>query len=89
MCRQEEDAECVKACPAGALRVDKKRKMVRFDEKKCDGCKACVEACPYGAIFLHPEYEYIFKCDLCGGGKTQLCVKNCPRDALSVKEVES
>ena len=89
VCRQEEDAECVKACPAGALRVDKKRKMVRFDEKKCDGCKACVEACPYGAIFLHPEYEYIFKCDLCGGGKTQLCVKNCPRDALSVKEVES
>jgi carbon-monoxide dehydrogenase iron sulfur subunit len=89
ICRQKPDAECVEACPTGALYVDEKRGIVRFDTKKCDGCKLCVDACPYHAIFIHPDYEYIFKCDLCGGGSVQKCVVACPRDALRVEEAAS
>jgi Fe-S-cluster-containing dehydrogenase component len=89
ICRQKEDAECVKACPTGALYVDEHKGIVQFDRTKCDGCQLCVDACPYHAIFIHPDYDYIFKCDLCGGGKVQKCVEACPRDALSVEEVAS
>jgi anaerobic carbon-monoxide dehydrogenase iron sulfur subunit len=89
ICQQRADAECVKACPTGALYVDEKKGLVRLDLKKCDGCKLCVEACPYDAIFIHPDYDYIFKCDLCGGGKIQQCVDACPRDALRVEEVQA
>jgi len=89
ICRQKPDPECVKACPTGALYVDEKKGIVRFDRKKCNGCQLCVDACPYDAIFIHPDYEYIFKCDLCGGGKVQKCVEACPRDALRVEEVTS
>jgi len=87
ICRQKDDAECVKACPTGALYVDEKKGIVRFERKKCDGCQLCMDACPYEAIFVHPDYEYIFRCDLCGGGKIQKCVEACPRDALNIEEV--
>lgn len=89
VCRQDPDAPCVKACPTGALFVDEKRGMIGFDKKKCDGCRQCVEACPYGAIFTHPEYPYIYKCNLCGGGKGQRCVEACPRGALRLEEVRA
>jgi Fe-S-cluster-containing dehydrogenase component len=87
ICRQKDDAECVKACPTGALYVDNKKGIVRFDRKKCDGCQLCVDACPYEAIFIHPDYEYILRCDLCGVDKIQRCVEACLRDALNVEEV--
>jgi long-chain acyl-CoA synthetase len=88
VCRQIDDAECVDACPTGALYVDAKKGIVRFDRKKCDGCQICVSACPYGAIFVHPDDSIIYKCDLCGGGSVQQCVEACPRAALGVKEVQ-
>jgi Fe-S-cluster-containing dehydrogenase component len=87
ICRQEIDAECVKACPTSALSIEQEKGFVRFDEKKCDGCRLCVTACPYDAIFIHADYPYIFKCDLCNGGKFQQCVAACPRDALQIREV--
>ena len=89
ICRQKADAECVKACPTGALYVDENKGIIQFDRKKCDGCQLCVDACPYHAIFIHPDYEYIFKCDLCGSGSVQKCVEACPREALRVEEVAS
>ncbi len=89
VCIQKDNAECVEVCPTGALYVDEKKGIVRFDRKKCDGCQACVEACSYGAIFVHPDDPIIYKCDLCGGGGVQKCVEVCPREALCVKEVQS
>jgi Fe-S-cluster-containing dehydrogenase component len=89
VCRQKDDAECVDACPTGALYVNVKKGIVGFDRKKCDGCQICVSACPYDAIFVHPDDSIIYKCDLCGGGSVQQCVETCPRDALSIKEVDA
>ena len=74
------ESEFIPSCSKG---------IVQFDRKKCDGCQLCVDACPYHAIFIHPDYDYIFKCDLCGGGSVQKCVEACPRDALRVEEVAS
>jgi Fe-S-cluster-containing dehydrogenase component len=87
VCRQGPQAECVAACPTGALYRDERRGVVAFDPKKCDGCKQCLGVCPYQAIFDWPDHPFIFKCDLCGGGKIQQCVEACPREALSVLEV--
>ena len=87
VCRQEADADCVKVCPTGALSIERQKGVVRFDEGRCNGCRDCVTACPYDAIFIHFDYPYIFKCDLCKGANLQQCVAACPRDALTVKEV--
>ena len=89
ICRHEDDPECVKVCPTGALYLDEKVQIVRLDREKCDGCGECIEACPYDAIFVHPDSEHVYKCDLCGGGKIQQCVEACPKDALHVEEVAS
>jgi Fe-S-cluster-containing dehydrogenase component len=89
VCMQKPDAECVRACPTGALFVDRRKGLVRFDRKACDGCLLCVEACPHGAIFVNPDRREIFKCHLCGGGRIQQCVEACPTDALRVEEMPS
>ncbi|MCJ7832951.1 MAG: 4Fe-4S dicluster domain-containing protein, partial [Deltaproteobacteria bacterium] len=47
-CRQCVDPECVKACPADALKANPKYGNVRMvDRNKCIGCGACFEACPF------------------------------------------
>ena len=40
---------CKKACNAGALSIDKNKKVV-IDNEKCIQCGACVYQCPFGAI---------------------------------------
>ncbi|WP_425448206.1 4Fe-4S dicluster domain-containing protein [Dethiothermospora halolimnae] len=40
---------CKKACKAGALSIDKEKKVV-IDNEKCIQCGACVYQCPFGAI---------------------------------------
>ena len=38
--------DCVKACPFGALHIDKTTGIPVVDENKCTSCGACVRACP-------------------------------------------
>ncbi|MBP5274990.1 MAG: 4Fe-4S binding protein [Abditibacteriota bacterium] len=41
---------CAKACPEGAISVDRTEKMWSLDKEKCAGCMACAEKCPKKAI---------------------------------------
>ena len=40
---------CIKACPTGAIKVDRYKKAV-IDDALCVQCGACVYRCPFGAI---------------------------------------
>jgi carbon-monoxide dehydrogenase iron sulfur subunit len=74
-CVQCEDYPCVKACPQGALSVNKRTEAVQVDEDKCNACGVCIKACPGRVPHLHPAKKTILICDLCGG-KPQ-CAKVC------------
>ena len=74
-CVQCEDYPCVKACPQGALSVNKKTEAVQVDEDKCTACGVCIKACPGRVPHLHPAKKTILICDLCDG-KPQ-CAKVC------------
>jgi len=72
--------ECIAVCPTEAL-YEGKRGVVRLRKKLCVGCLSCVGFCPYGAMFYSPDQAEPFKCVACGN-----CAKECPADALAIKE---
>ncbi|MBE3574670.1 MAG: 4Fe-4S dicluster domain-containing protein [Firmicutes bacterium] len=87
-CRQCSEPLCVYACVSGATFLDD-HGQVAFDESRCIGCWTCVLACPYGAIARDDARERVARCDLCGdpqGDGLPACVRNCPNEALSVRE---
>jgi heterodisulfide reductase subunit A len=43
---------CAKACPYGAIIVDKKTKTSKVIEAACKGCGTCAAECPFGAISM-------------------------------------
>jgi len=44
---------CVAVCPSGALSVDRKTMMVKFDSSECTACELCVLACPPRAMGVY------------------------------------
>jgi hydrogenase-4 component A len=48
LCRNCEDAPCVKVCPVNA--ITQSGDAVVLNEVTCIGCKLCAIACPFGAI---------------------------------------
>lgn len=39
-----------RACPKGAMYVDRRTFRPTFDKDKCTGCAICVSSCPHGAM---------------------------------------
>lgn len=77
-CKQCDSANCLAACPTGALYVDEKTGARVINKDKCTGCQTCVKACPQypnAPIYYDTNTGTCFKCDLCGGDPQ--CVKNC------------
>jgi len=64
-----------------------KRKIIKIDETKCNGCGYCINACYKGALaiingkakLMHEDH-----CDGLGG-----CLPACPKGAISFTEKDS
>jgi len=89
-CRHCAKPSCANACMSGALAKDPDTGHVLYDPEKCAQCFMCVMNCPFGV--LKPDRAtntYVVKCDFCAADEGEPnCVKNCPRKAIHVKEVE-
>ena len=64
-----------------------KRKIIRIDEEKCNGCGACAAACHEGAIEMVNGKAKLTREDYCDGLGD--CLPACPTDAISFEEREA
>jgi Fe-S-cluster-containing hydrogenase component 2 len=64
-----------------------KRKIIRIDEEKCNGCGACAAACHEGAIDMVDGKAKLMREDYCDGLGD--CLPNCPTGAISFEEREA
>ena len=64
-----------------------KRKIIRIDEEKCNGCGACASACHEGAIEMVNGIVKLTREDYCDGLGD--CLPACPMDAISFEEREA
>ena len=64
-----------------------KRKIIKIDEEKCDGCGLCIPDCHEGALQIVNGKAKLVKESLCDG--LGACLGNCPQGALTIEERES
>lgn len=64
-----------------------KRKIVRIDESKCDGCGLCVPACEEGAIKIENGKAKLVDDRMCDGLGD--CLGECPQGAIEIIEREA
>ncbi|MBN2484035.1 MAG: 4Fe-4S binding protein [Candidatus Omnitrophica bacterium] len=64
-----------------------KRKIIRIDEEKCNGCGECVPNCAEGALqIIHGKAKLVGDA-LCDG--LGACLGECPMGALTIEEREA
>ncbi|MBU0996215.1 MAG: 4Fe-4S dicluster domain-containing protein [Proteobacteria bacterium] len=86
LCRHCEDAPCMHACIAGAIRRMEDHSLFT-DADKCIGCWTCVMVCPYGVIGRHLDAQKAYRCDRCPDLEEPACVSACPTKALVYQSV--
>ena len=88
VCKQCPGANCVAACPTGAMYIDEKTGARMVNAEKCVGRRTCEAACPSAPSKIHfnKAAQVVGKCDLCGGDP--VCVAHCPAGALSASWME-
>lgn len=64
-----------------------KRKIIKIDEEKCNGCGACAEACHEGAIGMIKGKAKLLRDDYCDGLGD--CLPACPTGAITFEEREA
>ena len=64
-----------------------KRKIVRIDEEKCNGCGLCIPNCPEGALQIIDGKARLVSEIFCDG--LGACIGTCPRGAITVEEIEA
>lgn len=98
-CRHCEPAECLNACPSGAITCDPETGAVLLNPALCKACAMCAMVCPFDAIsFKHThrapyDRDVAYKCDLCNDrikeGGTPACVEACHSGALIYAEYDA
>ncbi|MFH1359707.1 MAG: 4Fe-4S binding protein [Candidatus Omnitrophota bacterium] len=61
-----------------------KRKVIKIDEEKCNGCGECIPDCPEGALKIVDGKVKLMSESLCDG--LGACVGRCPVGALTIEE---
>ncbi len=64
-----------------------KRKIIKIDESKCNGCGACAAACHEGAIEMINGVAKLTREDYCDGLGD--CLPACPTNAITFEEREA
>lgn len=64
-----------------------KRKIIKINEEKCNGCGACIPNCPEGAIQVIDGKARLISDIFCDG--LGACIGHCPQDAITTEEREA
>ena len=64
-----------------------KRKIIKIDQEKCNGCGACAVACHEGAIGMIGGKAHLLRDDYCDGLGD--CLPACPTGAITFEEREA
>ena len=64
-----------------------KRKIIKIDEDKCNGCGACLPNCPEGALQIIDEKVRLVSDLYCDG--LGACLGHCPEGAIAIEEREA
>ena len=64
-----------------------KRKIIRIDEEKCNGCGLCIPNCPEGAIQIIDGKARLISDLFCDG--LGACIGHCPQAAIIIEEREA
>ena len=61
-----------------------KRKIIKIDEEKCNGCSLCIPNCPEGAIQIIDNKARLVSDLFCDG--LGACIGFCPQAAITIEE---
>ncbi len=64
-----------------------KRKIIKIDEEKCNGCGLCIPNCPEGALQVIDGRVRLISDLFCDG--LGACIGHCPQGAISIEEREA
>lgn len=64
-----------------------KRKIIKIDEGKCNGCGLCIPNCPEGALQIIDEKARLISDLFCDG--LGACIGHCPEGAITIEEREA
>lgn len=61
-----------------------KRKIIKIDEDKCNGCGQCIPNCPEGALQIIDNKARLISDLFCDG--LGACIGHCPQGAITIEE---
>ncbi len=64
-----------------------KRKIIKIDEDKCNGCGLCIPNCPEGALQIIDGKARLISDLFCDGLGS--CIGHCPQNAITIEEREA